>query len=197
MSDPEPQLTKLPPERRWYQFSLRALFGVTCGTAAFFSLARTLGYADAFVILVAILAVVGIMEYPRRVHLATGIVLTLVAGALLWANVRTTKWQNVFNVLPPDQLDSVAKSMFYRGWPIAPFMPCLVRHMQFDASEAGVYAVLVLDAVVSVVILLLVRATCEFCCRRLGRLNIEKRPEKHPPDGNPPPGGWSAEPQVE
>ena len=106
------------------------MFGLTTGTAAFFSVARTLGYVDAVVILAGIVVVVGIMEYPRRVHLATGILLTLVAGALLWANLRPTGWERLHHVRPPNELDPVAKSMFYRGWPLYPFATCPFHGMR-------------------------------------------------------------------
>jgi len=40
--------------------------------------------------LTAIVVLVGVMKYPRRVHPLTGVLLTLVAGTLLWANLRPT-----------------------------------------------------------------------------------------------------------
>ena len=101
MTTPETQPAEAKPGRRPFQFSLRALFGLTCGTAAFFSLARTLGYADAMVILAAVVVAVGVMEYPRRVRPAHGHLLTLVAGTLLWANLRQTGWEREFGDVPP------------------------------------------------------------------------------------------------
>jgi len=196
MTTPEPQ-SVVPKPRRRFQYSLRAMFGLTTGTAAFFALGRMLRYADAIVILVGIVITVGVMEWPRRAHLATGILLTLVAGTLLWANLRTTGWAKEFNVEPPNELDPFAKSMFYRGWPLNPSMMCLVHHMRFDASDIGVYAILVLDAVVSMVVLLLVRATCEFCFRRLDKPIIEMPPDTQPPGSAPPPGGSTSGPPVE
>jgi hypothetical protein len=69
--------------------------------------------------------------------------------------------------------------------------------MRFDASDIGVYAVLVLDAAVSVVALLVVRATCEFCFRRLDKPIIEMPPDTQPPDSAPPPAGSTSVPPVE
>jgi hypothetical protein len=105
------------PKPRHFQYSLKSMLGLMCGTAAFFSLARMLGYADAVVILAAVVYVVALMEYPRRVHPLTGILLTLVAGALLWANLRPTRWEKEFGTRPPAELDPVARSLYYRGWP--------------------------------------------------------------------------------
>ena len=68
MTTPKTQPAAPKPGRRPFQYSLRALFGLTCGIAAFFSLARTLGYVDAVVILAGIVVLVGVMAYPRRVR---------------------------------------------------------------------------------------------------------------------------------
>jgi len=166
MSPDEPK-----PERRRFQYSLRAMFGLTTGTAAFFALARMLGYVDAVVALAAIVVLVGIMEYPRRVHLLTGILLTLVAGILLWANLRTERhWGS----LTPNQLDPVAKSMldpmaesmFFRGWPFCPCMVCPISGWKFYPSELGVYDILVLDGIVFVAALFVTRGICGLCLPR-------------------------------
>jgi hypothetical protein len=188
-----------PPklDRRRYQFSLRSIFALTTGTAAFFALGRTLGYADAFVILIGVVITVGVMEWPRRVCVASGILLTLVAGTLLWANLRITGWQKQFRMLPPDHLDRVAKSMFYRGWPWSPCVTCLVHGMRFDASEAGVYVTFVFDGIVSSAALCLVRWVCEFCCRRPGKPIIEILPETQPPSSDLSPAVSTSEPRRE
>lgn len=70
MSTTEPQ-PAAPMPGRPFQFTLRSLFAITTGTAAFFALGRMLGYADAIVTLVGVVITVAVMEYPRRVHLAT------------------------------------------------------------------------------------------------------------------------------
>ncbi len=180
------------PRRRPFQYNLRALFGLTCGTAAFFSLARTLGYADAVVVLAAIVIAVGVMEYPRRAHLATGIVLSLVAGTLLWANLRPTRWQREFYASSPDHLDPVAKGMFYRGWPLSPCLTCLVHGMKFDTGEGDVYAVLMVDGVLGAIALCVARCACEVCLRGRGRSTFDT---PHPPC--PPPAGQTSGPRVE
>ena len=68
--------------------------------------------------------------------------------------------------------------------------------MTFDPSEAAVYTILVLDAVVSMVVLLHVRTTCEFCCRRPNKPIIETPPNLQPAGGDLPAGSTSV-PQVE
>jgi len=193
MSTSEPQPAEAKPGRRPFQFSLRALFGLTCGTAAFFSLARTLGYVDALVILAAVVVAVGVMEYPRRVHLPTGIVLTLVAGTLLWANLRPTKWQREFYASLPDRLDPVAKGMFYRGWPLSPCLTCLVHGMKFDTGEGDVYAVLMVDGVLGAIALCVARCACEFYLRGRGRSTCDTRQ----PPSDPRPTGSTSGPRVE
>ncbi len=184
---PEPQPAEPKLERRPFQFSLRSLFGLTCGTAAFFSLARTLGYADAVVILAAIVVAVGVMEYPRRVHLPTAILLTLVAGTLLWANLRPTRWQkDLGSLLPPDRLDFVTKGMFFRGWPLSPCMICLYHGMRFHPEEGAVPLALVFDGVAFALALCVVRGVCEFCIRRRAKAAIATPPDTEPPSDPPP-----------
>ncbi len=197
MTTPETQPAEAKPGRRPFQFSLRALFGLTCGTAAFFSLARTLGYVDAVVILAGIVVAVGVMEYPRRVRPVTAILLTLVTGMLLWANLRQTGWQAALNEVPPGGLDPLARSMFYRGWPLYPFATCPVHGMRFDASEVGVYWILALNGLVFVSVLIAVRGVGEFCFRRRGRPIVETSPAVPPPDSDPPPAGSTSGPRVE
>jgi hypothetical protein len=187
-------ITETPPdapkhELRWYQFSLRAIFVLTSITAVFFSVARTLGYADAVVALAAFVVLVGVVAYPRRVHLTTGILLTLVAGTLLWANLRPTRWERLLDELPPDQLDVVTKGMFYRGWPLSPFMLCWRRHMHFDPGGDGLSTgALVLDGVVFAAALFVVRGVSELCFRRRGK-PIDASARMPPPQSDPPPGG--------
>ena len=136
---PEPQPAEAKLERRPFQFSLRSLFGPTCGTAAFFSLARALGYADAVVILAAIVVAVGVMEYPRRVHLAPAILLTLVAGTLFVGQLTADPVAGrTWLFAAPDRLDFVTKGMFFRGWPLSPCMICLYHGMRFHPEEGAV-----------------------------------------------------------
>ncbi|MGA2257712.1 MAG: hypothetical protein ABSG53_23875 [Thermoguttaceae bacterium] len=181
MTPLEPQSAAPKPERR-FQYSLRSLFALTTGAAAFFALGRMLGFADAIVILVGIVITVGVMEWPRRVYLATGILLTVVAGTLLWANLRTTGWAERLNMGPPQELDPIAKRMFWRGWPIAPWMTCSAHGMILDPSATGVYGILVLDAVAFAIIHCVVRGSCEFFFRRRDPQIIEPLPDT-PPDG--------------
>ena len=196
MTTTEPQPAAPKPGRR-FQYSLRAMFGLTTGTAAFFALGRMLGYADAIVILVGIVITVGVMEYPRRVYLPTGIMLMLVAGTLLWANLRTTGWQKALNVLPPEELDLVARSMFFRGWPISPFMTCQTHGMIFDPSEIGVHWILILDAAVFVVALGFVRIVGEFCLRKRDKPILEMPAHPQSAGSDLPPAGSTSGPPVE
>jgi len=181
----EPQPAASKPGRRPFQFSLRSLFGLTCGTAAFFSLARTLGYADAVIALAGVVVLVGVMAYPRGVHLPTGMVLTIVAGLLLWANLRPTGWAREFNLGPPIGLDPVLRNMFCRGWPLS---PCLLylRHHMTDPGDPAMYWALMSDGVVFVVALFVVRGVCELCLRRRATLATK-----------PPPAGSTLGPPVE
>ncbi len=175
MSITEPQPAEPKPERRPFQYSLRSLFELTCGIAAFFSLARTLGYVDALVILAAVVVAVGVMEYPRRVRPATAILITLVAGTLLWANLRTNGWAREFNLGPPIGLDPVLRSTFCHGWPFSACSIYLHNHMT-DPGDPAMYWALTSDVVVFVVALLATRGVGELCLRWRAKLAVKTPP---------------------
>jgi hypothetical protein len=196
MTTPEPLPAAPMPASRPFQYSLRTMFGLMGGTAVFFSVAGTLGYADAVVALAAVLILLGVMQYPRRVHLPTRILLTLVAGILLWANLRPTGSEREWNVFPPEELDAVAKAMFSRGWPLRPWETSLVHGMKFHSSELEVYGILALDGVVCAVALFVVRGVCELRFRRRDRSLIETPPDR-PPQSGTPLGGFPPGPRLE
>ena len=181
MTTPEPKPVE-PPDRP-FQYSLRSLFGLTAGVAAFFSVGRTLGYADAVVALAAIVILVVVIEYPSRVHLPTGILLTIVAGVLLWANLRPTQWAREFDQWPPEGLDAVAESMFFRGWPLPAFVICPFRHMQFEPNNAAVYLILVLDGIAYVIALTDRQGCLRVALRWRGKPLTETSPRMPPPAG--------------
>ncbi len=183
MSTPETKPAASTPGRRPFQFSLRALLGLTCGTASFFSLARTLGYVDALVILAAVVVAVGVMEYPRRVRPVTAILLTIVAGILLWANLRQTGWERKFGEVPPGYLDPVTKSMFYRGWPIGPWMLCYHQNLSIRRGGDGALA---FDGIFFVLVLCAMKAACEWLVRKHDKAKIQSRPNMpcSPPAGS-------------
>jgi hypothetical protein len=145
---------------RWYQYTLRSLFVLMGITAVFFSVARTIGYVDAVVSLAAFGVLVGTMRYPRRVHLTTGVILVLIAGTLLWANLRPTRWQGEFGgVAAPAELDPITKAVFWRGWPLSPCMLSLIHGVKFHSS--GVQWALAVDGILFVVVLIAAKAICE------------------------------------
>ncbi len=147
----------------WYQFSVGALFGLTGIAAGFFSVGSILGYVDATIILLALMVLFRAMRRPQRVHAMTAVILTLVTGVFLWANLRPTRWQEGFGLATPTDLDRVTQAVFWRGWPLSPFMVCLVHGMKLHAS--GVQWVLVFDGVFFVLALVTVKAVCERCLR--------------------------------
>ena len=161
MSEPNQALSQ--PQRRPFQFSLRTLFVLTGITAVFFSVARTLGYADAIVALAAVLVLVCIAYYPRRVHRTTRVVTTVIAGVLLWMNLRPTGWQEQVRENPPDYLDPLSNALFYRGWPVGPWL--FVFHQNLSVRSGGGEA-LPLDGLFYAVSLFAVSGACESYFRR-------------------------------
>ena len=119
-----------------------------------------ISHIDLCIGLVAVLPLVRAARRPHPVHPTTAILLTLLTGVLLWANLRNSGWQEVWNERAPEGLDPVTKAMFYRGWPLAPFMVCLTHGLRFHSS--GVEGcVLVLDGVLFLVALYATKAACE------------------------------------
>jgi hypothetical protein len=127
---------------------------------------------DCCITAVAILAFVLAARWPHPVHLATTILLTLLTGILLWANLRPTGWQEELGgVDSPVELDPITKAMFWRGWPLSPFMICLIHGMRFHPS--GIEGcVLVFDGALFVAVLFATKVLCERCLRWLRYRNL-------------------------
>jgi hypothetical protein len=170
-----------PLECRGSQSSLRSIVVVTGIAAVFFSVVFGLGTVDAVVALAAFGTLVGVVRYPRRVHRTTGVLLTLIAVALLWANLRPTGWQKEQGLGTPSGMDPITEKMFWRGWPLSPFMVCLVHGMKFHPEPPLEQAILVFDGMVFVAVLFAVKGTCAFCFRRRDKSIIETPPNPPQP----------------
>ncbi|WP_435016217.1 hypothetical protein TA3x_003781 [Tundrisphaera sp. TA3] len=106
------------------------------------------------------------MRLPRiATRPTTAILLTLLTGAWLWANLRDPGWQADLNVDAPEGLDPITKAMFYRGWPLAPFMICPTRGMTFHPTGMEGLA-LILDGACLLVALYATKAACDGLLRR-------------------------------
>jgi hypothetical protein len=118
----------------------------------------------------ALLVLMRAVRRPHPVHLTTTILLTLLTGILLWANLRPTVWQEEFGggIDAPTGLDPITKAMFWRGWPLSPCMICLIHGMRFHPSGIEGCA-LVFDGVLFLVALFAAKAVCESCFRWLQR----------------------------
>ncbi|MGO9113423.1 MAG: hypothetical protein ACLP9L_29685 [Thermoguttaceae bacterium] len=81
MSTPETRPDAPTPDRCRFQYSLRAIFGLTTGTAAFFAIGRMLGYVDAVVILAGVVVLAFVEEWqPMRFG---SLIMGTLGGALL------------------------------------------------------------------------------------------------------------------
>jgi hypothetical protein len=115
----------------------------------------------------ALLILIRAARRPHPVHRTTAIVLTLLTGVLIWANLRPTGWQEEFGgVDTPPELDPITKAMFWRGWPLSPFMVCLIHGMRFHPGGIEL-CVLVVDGGIFVAALFAAKAMCECCLRWL------------------------------
>ena len=121
--------------------------------------------------LVAVLALVRATRRPHPVHRTTAILLTLLTGVLLWANLRPTGWQEEFGgVESPLELDPITHAMFWRGWPLSPCMVCLVHGMRFHPGGVEP-CVLAFDGVLFLVALFATKSVSERCLRLLQQRN--------------------------
>jgi hypothetical protein len=108
-------------------------------------------------------AVVILAAVARRVFPARPIAvffLSLLTGAWIWANLSESGWQEEWGNDFPEGLDPVTKAMFYRGWPVAPFMVCIIYFNRFRPGGLEGFA-LVFDWFVLFVALSLARLICE------------------------------------
>ena len=151
------------PER--YQFSLGAMILLTAIVAVFFSTASTVGYADAAITLMTLMLLLAVIRCPPEACRVTGVVLTVVAIILLWVNLRPTGWESQFCQQLPGSLDPVTKAMFWRGWPVCPWMLCGWRHMTLDVEHGLPEAAMALNGLVFLATLFAAKAACEWCLR--------------------------------
>jgi|GEM_PF-3749286 len=125
---------------------------------------------DWSVIGVAVLILIRVARRPQPVHRTTAVLLTLLTGILLWANLRPSGWQEEFGGDTLPELDAITRSMFWRGWPLSPCMFCLIHGMRF--RPGGIErCVLVFDGFLFVVALFATRAVSERCLRWLQHRN--------------------------
>jgi hypothetical protein len=125
---------------------------------------------DWSVIGVALLILIRAARRPHPVHRTTAILLTLLTGILLWANLRPSGWQEDFGGESPPELDPVTRTMFWRGWPLS---PCMVHLFggRFHPS-GGEQCVLAFDGFLFVVAIFATRTICERCLRWLQHRNV-------------------------
>ncbi|WP_165070746.1 hypothetical protein [Paludisphaera rhizosphaerae] len=116
---------------------------------------------DVLVAAVALLTYVVVQRRPRPAHLTATIVLALLTGLWIWANLRPTDWKRDIGVSRlPAELDFVTKGMFFRGWPLSPCWFSLITGMRFHADRLQPMT-LVFDWLVLVVALKLAKIACE------------------------------------
>jgi len=119
---------------------------------------------DAFLIALAVGVFVALVRRPRPVHPITAILLAMLTGVLLWANLRRNGWPDVWGGGIHGNLNPVQRAMFWRGWPFCPFMFCRTRGMTYHPDGLELCA-LIFDGVIFVVALLLAKVVSERCLR--------------------------------
>jgi hypothetical protein len=123
------------------------------------------------IIVIALLVLVLAARRPHPVHVTTAILLTLLTGILLWANLRTNVWLEEFGGGDADLggLDPITRTMFYHGWPLS---PCMIWLNPMNRNPSGIEGcVLVFDGVLFLVALLATKAVSERCLLYFRRRN--------------------------
>src|SRR5262249_5247593 len=90
---------------------------------------------DWSVIGMALVILVYVARRPQPVHRSTAVLLTLVTGILLWANLRDSGWEAEFGGTIAVGLDPITRAMFWRGWPLSPCMFCLFHGMKYHPGS--------------------------------------------------------------
>ncbi len=101
-----------------------------------------------------------------RLHPVAFPVLALVAGVLLWANVRTTHWEESLRLKAPAESGLVMQWFFYRGWPLSPCMVCDFHGLRWHPEKGEGEVVLVIDTGVALLALSFSAWVCERLLRR-------------------------------
>ena len=128
---------------------------------------------DLAVIGLAIVILIRAVRRPHPVHRTTAILMTLLTGVSLWANLRPTALQGDFgNVDGPPGLDPVTRALFWRGWPLPPCVVCVDGLRFRPGSAAAARWALALDGGLFLVALYATRATCERLLRWCRRCNL-------------------------
>jgi hypothetical protein len=164
----------------WSPHSLWTLLALTGIAAVVLLAAFRLGYVDAGVIVLAIVLLVCVTQRPYRAHPATAVVLTAVTAILLWANLKAKEEGAMFHLGGPPELNPVTRALFWRGWPLSPFMVCPYRHMTYLPAEGFVEGALICDGSVFVAALLATRFLLErgFRSLRMGPVPGTERAQR-------------------
>jgi hypothetical protein len=122
--------------------------------------------ADLLTTAVAIVVLFAFSRLLGPVRRTTAIVLAMLAAASLWANLRASGWQEVLNqVTPHENLDPFTQALFWRGWPVAPVMLCVIHGNRLRPNGAEALAI-VFNWLVLFFILALAKLLCERCFGR-------------------------------
>jgi hypothetical protein len=128
---------------------------------------------DVFTIVLAVVILVAVARWKRPVRPITAFFLILLTVAWIWANLHDFGWQEELHEATPESSDPVTRAMFWRGWPLAPCMLCLIERNRLSAGGLEGLA-LVFDWLVLFLALCLARFVCERCSRAVDSLRRRK-----------------------
>ena|SRR5438132_6704325 len=101
------------------------------------------------------------------------VVIVLASGSLiLWANIRPVRVEG--DVAPPDRYGPVARELFFRGWPLSPWMLCSFHGGKWHPEEDFCWWALIIDAIVAAASVGCVWFLCEWFMRTISQRRRKK-----------------------
>jgi hypothetical protein len=81
-----------------------------------------------------------------KVRSAKSLVFIVVAVGFLWLNLTVNRTEG--KLKPPDELGPITRYLFYRGWPLSPWMACSFHGGKWHPDEGFIWITLALDAAI-------------------------------------------------
>jgi hypothetical protein len=105
-----------------------------------------------------------------KISFATTCCVVVVAGVLLWLNLRSPEWLQGYGLntnSPPEGLDPITKVLFLRGWPFVPCGYCYLNLSGWhpDRSGGSVQLAAFADILIFILVLAITGVICEWCSR--------------------------------
>ena len=103
----------------------------------------------------------------HRVHSITLWIVILFTFIMFLLNIRTVHVDG--DLKPPAEYGTLQQHLFYRGWPLAPWMLCSFHGGKWHPNEDYIWFSLIIDVIINVIILIGIAFIIEWCVRWRGK----------------------------